>query len=124
MSERRSRRKDRERRTSRRECSSCSALCCKDLAILICKPRTRREIDSLKWQLHFDTVSVCIRNRRWYLVIKGRCIYLSRNGLCRIYDRRPSRCRRHNPPECEFFGQWYDVKLSTPDELEVYLKKT
>jgi hypothetical protein len=30
-------------------------------------------------------------------------------------------CRRHNPPDCEFFGKFYDVLLETPDELAAYL---
>jgi len=107
----------------KKECRECPALCCRDLAILISRPRTKSEIDSLKWQLHFDTVSVRIRNRRWYLLIKGKCIYLDRNNLCKIYDRRPSRCRRHNPPECEFFGEWFDESITTPEELEAYLSR-
>ena len=88
----------------------------------ILKPTTKKEIDDLKWHLYFDTVKVYILHRCWHLLIKGRCRYLRRNNLCSIYERRPSTCRRHNPPDCERFADFYDVMLSTPEELEEYLK--
>jgi len=102
-------------------CQGCPALCCKDLVVIIMKPRTRAEIENLKWELQFDTVSVFIRNNRWHTETKGTCIYLDENNMCTIYDRRPDRCRRHNPPDCERFGEHYDVMLRTPEELEAYL---
>jgi Fe-S-cluster containining protein len=103
-------------------CLKCPAHCCRDLVIVISKPRTRAEIEELKWHVHFDTVRVAVRNNRWHLVVKGKCIYLNRNNLCTIYERRPKKCRDHMPPDCEKYGKWYDLFLSTPDELEDYLK--
>jgi Fe-S-cluster containining protein len=73
--------------------------------------------------LQFDTVRVYLRNKRWYMLVNGRCIYLGRDNKCKIYDRRPERCRRHNPPGCERFGRYYDVMLNTPEDLENYLGK-
>lgn len=102
-------------------CIKCPAPCCRDLAMMINKPRTRAEIDDLKWHLHYDTVSVAIRNYRWYLKINGKCIYLDRNNMCKIYDKRPIKCRQHLPPDCERFGEWYDTLISRPEELEDYL---
>ncbi len=102
-------------------CKACSAPCCRNLAMMITKPRTRTDINELKWYLHFDTVDIFIRNHKWYLMIKGKCIYLNRNKLCKIYARRPQMCRRHQPPDCERFGKWYDILISTPDKLESYL---
>jgi len=116
--------KTKKKKTKRKTsvCINCPAYCCKDLVIVITKPRTRAEIDELKWHVHFDTVRVAIRNKRWHLVVKGRCIYLNRNNMCTIYERRPKKCRDHMPPDCEKYGKWYDFFLSTPDELEDYLK--
>lgn len=113
--------KRKTKRKKRNICLECTAPCCRDLAIRILKPRTKAEIADLKWHLHYDTVSVAIRNHRWYLVIKGKCIYLTKNNMCSIYDRRPAKCRNHNPPDCERFGKWYSVLMSTPDELDAYL---
>ena len=104
-------------------CEGCPAFCCHDLVMPILKPRTRDDVDELKWKLQYDTVSVFIANRRWNLQIKGRCIYLTDDYLCSIYERRPDRCRRHSPSECERTGSYYDVKLSTPEELEAHLAR-
>jgi Fe-S-cluster containining protein len=98
-------------------------MCCKNLSVGICRPRTKTEIEDLKWQLQFDTVSVYIRNNRWYQLIEGRCIYLSPDDRCTRYNDRPEVCRRHNPPNCEFFGEFYDVMIDTPEELDAYLEK-
>lgn len=104
-------------------CNGCPALCCHDLAVVIEKPRRKCDIEHYKWHLHYDTVSLAIRNKRWYLLVKGRCIYLDDDNLCTIYDRRPRKCRDHNPPECERYGCWYQTRLDTPEELEAYLAR-
>lgn len=109
--------------TTNKECERCPALCCKDLSIRILRPRTKQEIEDLKWQLRFDTVRIYIRGRRWYQLIKGRCMYLDENDRCKIYDERPDMCRNHNPPDCEFFGTFYDVMLESPADLEAYLNR-
>jgi len=112
-----------DKKKKQKVCLRCDAICCKNLAVGILKPVTRVEIEDLKWQLHFDTVRVFIRNRRWYQLIEGRCIYLDKDSLCKIYHDRTDRCRRHNPPHCEKYGAFYDVLFSCPKELDNYLKK-
>lgn len=109
-------------KTSKKECLACAGFCCKNLAMAIGRPENKQEVEDLKWQLHFDTVKVYIHHKRWYLWVKGKCIYLSGNGRCKIYSQRPDRCKRHNPPGCEHFGKFYDIMLSTPDELKNYLE--
>lgn len=104
-------------------CRTCPALCCHTLATCIEKPKDEGDIDFYKWHLFYDTVSLAVRSHRWYLVVKGRCIYLDKNNLCTIYDRRPDICRRHNPPDCERFGPWYDTMVNTPEELTAYLAR-
>ncbi len=104
-------------------CIHCPSICCHDLTHTITRPRTRADIDELKWDLQYDTVTVFIKNRRWHEVIKGRCTYLSKKNLCTRYEKRPEKCRNHKPPACEQFGQYYDVLISTPEELDNYLTK-
>ena len=103
-------------------CHDCPAKCCHDLVIAINKPRTRSDIDHYKWQLQYDTVRIAIYGNKWHTVYAGRCIYLDDDNLCTIYDRRPERCRRHNPPECEHYGTWYDTLIETPEELEAHIE--
>jgi len=108
--------------TTKSDCHECPATCCKNLAMIIGRPHSRAEIEDLKWQIRFNTVKVYIHNRRWHLWVKGKCMYLGRSNRCTIYDTRPDKCRKYNPPHCEAFGKFYDVLLSTPDELEDYIK--
>ncbi len=104
-------------------CKECNAPCCRGITMLITKPRTKTEINELTQYLHFDTARVFIRNNKWYLIFDGNCIYLSKKNMCRKYTKRPARCRRHNPPDCERFAEWYDLLFSTPEEFEEYLDK-
>jgi len=103
-------------------CLECPSLCCRDLSIPTTRPRTRFDIDQMKWYLHFDTVSVYVRNHRWYLLIKGKCMYLGEDTLCTNYENRPDVCREHNPPDCERYADFFDVMITTPDELDEFLK--
>ena len=104
-------------------CVECSAHCCHDLAMEIKSPRTKAEIEQLEWYVRFDTVSIYIKNRRWHLHVKGKCMYLGENKLCTIYEKRPALCRSHQPPQCELFGKWYDVMLKSPEDLRKHLAK-
>ena len=104
-------------------CRRCGAKCCHDLVMPINKPRNEGDLADLRWELQYDTVRVYIRSHRWYRIIQGRCMYLTPDNLCRIYERRPRRCREHNPPECEFYGKFYQVMISTPEELDAHLAK-
>jgi Fe-S-cluster containining protein len=104
-------------------CKECKAPCCRNLALAVPSPKNRYDVETLKWYLHFDTVQLYIRNRRWNILIQGKCIYLSKKNLCTIYDRRPKICRAHRSDACEMTGQWYDTILSLPDDLEAHLKR-
>lgn len=113
--------KETGKETTNEICSKCPSLCCKNLSMMIYRPENRQEVEDLKWQLRFDTVRIYIRHHRWYQLVEGRCMYLGEDGRCLEYEGRPNKCRRHNPPDCEFFGVFYDVMISTPEELEDYL---
>ena len=108
--------------TNKHECSNCTALCCQGLTIDITKPRNRAEIDALKWQLNYEPVSVYLLNRRWHLFVEGRCGYLGEDNLCTIYESRYDICRKHNPPDCERYMDWYDKMIETPEQLEAHLE--
>ena len=104
-------------------CLKCSAPCCRDLVMVITKPKSKSDMKTLEWYLHYDTAAIFIRNHRWYLQVQGKCIYLGPDNLCAIYERRPAICRRHNPPDCQRYGDYYDVLLSTPEELRDHVNK-
>ncbi len=102
-------------------CQGCPAICCKNLAMEIGRPENKKEVEDLKWQLQFDTVRVYIRKNKWHQLVEGRCMHLSDDNFCLIYKDRPKICRRHNPPNCERYGDYYDIMLNDPVDLERYL---
>ena len=118
-----SKRQTRPDTRSKDQCRGCPATCCHTLALIVNRPRDRDDVEFYKWQLQYDVVSIAIVGHRWHTVYKGRCMYLDGRNMCAIYDRRPEKCRRHNPPECERYGEWYDVMLDTPEELDEYIRK-
>jgi len=122
MPEKKRGRDDKTKPTAVKDCSDCPAMCCHDLTIDIKKPRTRYDVDVLKWKLNYENIGVYIRNRRWHLIVKSKCQYLGEDNLCTIYDRRDDICRNHMPPNCERFGEWYDRMFTDPEDLEAYLK--
>lgn len=105
---------------SNKYCKGCPAICCTNLAMEIGKPENAKEVEDLKWQLQYDTVKVYIRKRRWYQLVEGRCMYLSEDNFCTIYNRRPKKCRLHNPPSCERYGVYYDLMFNNSEELDKY----
>lgn len=113
-----------KKNSKKNPCAGCPAYCCHDLAMLIGRPYNKTDRMQIEWYLHFDTVSVFIRHHRWYLLIKGKCIYLGKDYKCTIYKDRSNRCRRHDPNECERYGNYYDTLINTPEELREYLSHT
>ncbi|VAX21271.1 hypothetical protein MNBD_NITROSPINAE01-1303 [hydrothermal vent metagenome] len=104
-------------------CQGCPGKCCSDLEEQIIKPRTKADIENLKWQLHFENTHVFIRNKRWYQLTLGKCMYLADDFHCTIYEDRPEVCRSHMPPECEHYGEIYDVILRTPEDFMAHIVK-
>ena len=45
-----------------------------------------------------------VEKGKWYLEVASRCRHLDANNRCRIYPRRPTICRDHDPQTCEATG--------------------
>jgi hypothetical protein len=107
------------------KCIKCDGRCCRDLAMPATRPRTRYDIDLMKWYLHFEGMKIFIKHHRWFILVDGsRCKHLNDQDLCSNYEKRMQVCREHNPPECELFGKFYDVMMTEPEDVEAYLNKT
>lgn len=111
------------KKTSKNECSTCPALCCEGLTIDITKPRTKDDVEILMWKLQYEDIGVYILNKRWHLFFSSRCGYLNGDDLCTVYEKRSDICRKHNPPQCERYLDWYDEFFSTPEELRKYFER-
>ena len=82
-------------------CKKCDAKCCRYFAIQIDAPRSKHDIENIRWFLAHKGVTVFIDRRRWHLDIASRCRYLTKDHRCRVYDKRPLICREHETDSCE-----------------------
>ncbi len=114
---------DNRKRKTVSGCDGCPGMCCHDMVMPILKPRTIEDVEELKWQVQYDTVRVFIANKRWHLIVAGRCQYLDDENWCMRYDTRPDKCRDHNPPDCEFYDSYFEVMLETPEDVQAYFDK-
>lgn len=105
-------------------CAECDALCCRYLATEIDAPRTKRDIDDVRWYLLHRGVSVFLdAEERWFLAFESPCRELGPAGRCRRYAERPRLCREHGrePGTCEAQGPLYRVRFTTVEEFEAWL---
>lgn len=105
-------------------CADCKALCCHDLVIEIEAPENDKELQILKWYLHFKHSFIFVYENVWYHMIRSECRYLDKkNYLCTNYENRVEMCRKHYPPKCERYEKWYDILFDDQKELEDYVYK-
>lgn len=92
---------------SEHPCKKCGSICCKHIALEIDKPKTKQEIDQVRWYLLHKNVEVFIDNdKNWFLKFATNCKELS-NGLCKSYTKRPKICKDYPNKDnyCEFEGE-------------------
>lgn len=105
-------------------CSDCKSMCCYDLTMEIDRPKTKEDLNKLKWFLHFKHSYIFIYQKKWYHLIKSECRYLDKTTFfCKNYKDRVDMCRKHNPPQCERYSKWYDYMFSDKDVLDSYVRK-
>jgi len=106
-------------------CSSCSAICCRYIALPIDKPQTAGDFDDIRWYLAHEKVSVFVDDGDWYISFTSRCRYLTKDLRCRIYADRPRICRNYKTKDCEFIGEGdaYDMIFNKPEDIEQYAKE-
>lgn len=112
-----------EKKMTLDKCDGCPGLCCNGLEESIIRPRTKQEYIDVRWQLHFENINIFIRNKRWYQLTLGACQYLGDDYFCAIYEDRPPVCRDHKPPECERYGDIFDIIFRTPEDFDRWVKK-
>ncbi len=81
-------------------CRKCGK-CCNYFCVEVDAPSSIGDVNDYAWILAHKNVSIHIEKKHWYLMVKSRCRYL-KNGQCKIYEKRPRICRKHNPADCEF----------------------
>lgn len=118
--------KNRKDNVSDNLCTDCKSECCHDLVMEIDSPKNHKDLETLKWYLHFENSFIFIYQNTWYQMFRSRCRYMDKKTmLCLNYENRSDRCREHNPPKCERYDKWYDILFDDKKKLEdyVYSKK-
>jgi len=101
----------------------CRSMCCTGISVPIDRPKNKTDIEELRFYLIHKNIEVYINNRRWYILVNEKCKNLGRNFLCKDYERRPLICRKHTNDECEYWGDYFDIRFGDEKELLAYLDK-
>ena len=106
-------------------CDSCSALCCRYVALPIDNPKTARDYDYIRWYLVHENIVVFIEKKQWYIGFFTRCKHLQPDNRCGNYLDRPRICRGYNTSNCDYHGGEYDFSIlfTSADQLRQYAEK-
>ncbi|MCA8982800.1 MAG: YkgJ family cysteine cluster protein [Planctomycetaceae bacterium] len=104
-------------------CDYCTAKCCRYFALPIDTPGSRADLDSIRWYLLHEDVSIFVESETWYLMVHTRCGKLREDHLCGIYETRPQICRDYSTDNCEYAGDGcYDQLFETAEQLWEYME--
>jgi hypothetical protein len=85
------------------KCSRClGSTCCTYMTEALGTLRSKADFDHVLWQISHDNVEVYQDTDGWYLLVRGRCEHLQRDGRCGIYAQRPQVCRDYSNDWCEY----------------------
>ncbi|MFO7711212.1 MAG: YkgJ family cysteine cluster protein [Candidatus Woesearchaeota archaeon] len=106
------------------KCLMCGK-CCQYISIAIDEPEDHDDYDEIVWYLMHHNIRVYIDDDEdWYVEVRTDCKALGEDGLCQMYEERPTVCREHDPEECENNGEGspYNILFENRDDFISYLK--
>ena len=75
-------------------CVECEAQCCRYVAVEIDTPKTKKELDDVRWYLLHENIYVFVdHDDAWHIEFRTRCRALGDDHLCHEYADRPQICR-------------------------------
>ncbi len=103
-------------------CDSCSALCCRYVALPIDNPTTAKDFDYIRWYLVHENIVVFIEAKQWYIGFFTRCKHLQDDNRCGIYLERPRICRGYDTSNCDWHGgdYKYEMLFTSAEQLREY----
>ena len=103
-------------------CDHCTAKCCRYFALAMDVPKTRKDMDFVRWYVLHKQTTVFTENDTWYLLVHTDCMHLQSDNRCGIYHTRPGICREYSTDNCEFDDNYvYDRYFETPDQIADYM---
>jgi len=111
-------------KTKKNICHDCEALCCREVAVSINTPKTKKDYDEIKWLIcHKDVQVYKDHENDWLVEFKTDCEFLDQNWKCTIYDKRPFVCREHSNTDCIKHSDDYHKKIfRNLEDVEKYLE--
>lgn len=104
------------------DCQACGGRCCTYLVVQIPRPRSKVDIDEVRWWLAHHNVEVYIEDRQWHVQFYTPCRHLTSEGRCAIYPDRFDVCRAHEAETCEMSsGASEEISFSSPEQFDKYL---
>jgi len=103
-------------------CEHCTAPCCRYIALPIDTPRTRRDLDDIRWYLMHEGVSVFVEDGAWYVCLLTTCRHLQPDNRCGIYAARPRICREYSTDDCDYHSGDYgwDAHFTCAEHLDEF----
>ncbi len=96
---------------------------CENLAIEMSYPKTKPDIEAFLYYLYHEDVELFVDNYYdWFLLLKGKCSKLAKNGNCKIKDRQADECTQHGH-EVESLEDTAKYHFRNEWELVRYLKE-
>lgn len=107
----------------RRNCSGCSAECCKYIVVEIDCPEEEEDFENIKWYVAHENVTVFTDDdKEWYVEFKTSCKHLNEKNLCDIYEKRPKICKEYDPEECTFHNDYKEkVNFESISDVDNYI---
>ena len=105
------------------KCFECGGECCRSIAIKIDDPEDINDYEDFKWYLYHSGITVYLdTDGDWHVDFPVKCIHLTDDGKCKIYDDRPPVCRDYNVDECDN-GDDAVITFETAKDIDKYIVK-
>lgn len=107
-------------------CIECIADCCREVAVPINTPRTKKDWDEIRWLCAHKNVQVFkdLEND-WLVEFITPCEKLDYTNMCKIYETRPHICKEHSHTNCIKVDPdgYYKVLFKNIEDVDNYIKK-
>ncbi len=106
------------------DCRICKGRCCTYVVVGIPRPRSKVDVDEIRWFLAHENLQVYIEDGDWHLQFYTRCTHLTGQGLCDIYEDRFDVCREHDTETCEMSsGKTDETTFTTTEQFDRWWKR-
>jgi Fe-S-cluster containining protein len=106
-------------------CKECNGKCCRYIVIEIATPKSKEDLEELKWYIAHENVEVFVdKEGGWNVEFITPCKYLGKDNRCKIYKKRPDICREYSNKECEMNFNYVDkFRFKDIEEINKYIKE-